>query len=69
MPLAISLLARAHAAHEVDDGSDQEDEAKGTSAESGTAKVESAAAKYDEQDQDEEYRVHGCNVPFLRTGS
>lgn len=43
----------AESAHEIDDEADQQNQAKTATADDGTAKVKSAAAEQEEQDNDE----------------
>ena len=52
----------AKSAQEIDDKTDQQNKAKSSTADCGTAKVKAAAAEQEEKNEDQEKKVHGRKV-------
>jgi hypothetical protein len=64
MVAAVMVEGRRSTSHEQNDQNDQQDGAK-TAADIGAAKIEAAAAKHDQEDNNKQYQVH----EFAPTGN
>jgi len=53
---------RAKTAHKIDDQADQQNQAKPSAADGGSAKVKAAAAEQEEKNNDEKEQVHGGKI-------
>jgi hypothetical protein len=56
------LAFRPPSTHEIDDQADYQNQAKPAAADHGTTKVKAAAAKQENKEKDQEYRIHACKL-------